>query len=56
LQVCSRDTFNNFAEGNANLLISPAAVDMGGVFIMPLEKDYEEITAADIDGILAEVC
>jgi len=45
-----------FAEGDANLLISPAAVDMGGVFIMPLEKDYEKITATDIDGILAEVC
>jgi len=45
-----------FAEGDANILISPAAVDMGGVFIMPLEKDFEKITAADIANILDEVC
>lgn len=44
-----------FAEGEANLLISPASVDVGGVFITPLEKDFEKITAADIAGILEEV-
>lgn len=43
------------AKGGANLLISPAAVDMGGVFITPLEKDFEKITAEDIAGILDEV-
>ncbi|MDR0540655.1 MAG: DUF4922 domain-containing protein [Dysgonamonadaceae bacterium] len=42
-------------EGDANLLISPASVDMGGVFITPLEKDFEKITSADIAGILNEV-
>lgn len=44
------------AEGDANLLISPASVDMGGVFITPLEKDFEKITASDIADILGEVC
>lgn len=44
------------AEGDANILISPASVDMGGVFITPLEKDFEKITADDIAGILSEVC
>ena len=44
-----------FAEGDANLLISPASVDMGGVFITPLEKDFEKITAADIVSILEEI-
>jgi hypothetical protein len=44
-----------FAEGDANLLISPASVDAGGVLITPLEKDFEKITARDIDGILDEV-
>ena len=44
-----------FAEGDANLLISPASVDLGGVFIMPLEKDFEKITAEDIAEILCEV-
>lgn len=44
------------AEGDANILISPASVDMGGVFITPLEKDFEKITANDITDILCEVC
>ena len=33
-----------FAEGDANILLSPASVDMGGVFITPLEKDFNKIT------------
>lgn len=45
-----------FAEGDGNILISPASVDMGGVFITPLEKDFEKITAADIEKIIEEVC
>ena len=44
------------AEGDANMLISLASVDMGGVFITPLEKDFIKITAVDIAGILDEVC
>lgn len=44
------------AEGERNLLISPASVDMGGVFITPLEKDFDRITAASISEILEEVC
>ena len=45
-----------FAEGDSNILISPASVDMGGVFITPLEKDFEKITADDVKKILEEVC
>lgn len=44
-----------FAEGEANRLISPASVDMGGVFITPLEKDFRKITAEDIAAILNEI-
>lgn len=44
------------AEGEANLLISPASVDMGGVFITPLEKDFEKMTSDAIASILEEVC
>ena len=40
---------------STNMLISLAAVDMGGVFITPLEKDFNKITAEDIAGILNEV-
>lgn len=45
-----------FAEGDDNILLSPASVDLGGVFITPLEKDFEKITAADVELILEEVC
>lgn len=44
-----------YAEGAANLLSSPASVDMGGVFIIPLKKDFDRITESMIRGILSEV-
>ncbi|MEG1837946.1 MAG: DUF4922 domain-containing protein [Bacteroidaceae bacterium] len=44
------------AEGDDNILISPASVDMGGVFITPQQKDFEKITAKDISTIYQEVC
>lgn len=45
-----------FTEGENNLLISPASVDMGGVFITPLEKDFKKITSLEVEQILKEVC
>lgn len=45
-----------YAEGEDNLLISPASVDLGGVFITPLEKDFRKITKEDIKDILKEIC
>lgn len=44
------------AEGDTNLLSSPASVDLGGVFITPVEKDFRKITAEDVAQILSEVC
>lgn len=44
------------AEGAHNRLISPASVDMGGVFITPRESDFEQLTATDVAEILTEVC
>ncbi|MCU4175031.1 DUF4922 domain-containing protein [Carboxylicivirga sp. N1Y90] len=45
-----------FKEGNEQLLISPASVDMGGVFIMPRKEDFDKITDLEIESILNEVC
>jgi hypothetical protein len=45
-----------FAEENEKILLSPASVDMGGVFITPRERDFRRITAADIEIMLKEVC
>ena len=44
-----------FAEGETHILINAASVELGGVFVTPLEKDFEKITAEDIVGILSEV-
>ncbi len=45
-----------FNEGDDQLLISPASVDMGGVFITPREVDFEKITEEHIHQILKQVC
>lgn len=45
-----------YAEGEDNILLSPASVDLGGVFITPLQKDFEKISAEDLAGILDQVC
>ena len=44
-----------FAEGDNQLLISPASVDFGGVFITPRREDFDKITAAAIEDILDQV-
>jgi hypothetical protein len=45
-----------FAQGKEQILLSPASVDLGGVFITPREDDFEKITANDIVSILNQVC
>ncbi|MHC1732309.1 MAG: DUF4922 domain-containing protein [Bacteroidales bacterium] len=45
-----------FAEGTERILLSPASVDLGGVFITPREEDFRKITAGEIQTILGEVC
>ncbi len=44
-----------FEEGEQNILLSPASVDMGGALITPLEKDFEKITREDIMNIFSQV-
>ncbi len=43
-------------EGEGTMLLSPASVDMGGVFITPLEKDFNAIDAPTILRIFDELC
>ena len=45
-----------FAEGDNQILISPAAVDLGGVIITPREEDFIRITKDDIEDIFRQVC
>jgi len=44
-----------FAEGDAKILLSPASVDLGGVCIMPVERDYHRLTADHLRQMLGEV-
>lgn len=43
-------------ETDEQMLISPASVDMGGVFITPLEKDFDRVDANVIRRIFDELC
>jgi hypothetical protein len=44
-----------FAEGDQQLLISPASVDFGGVFITPRREDFDKIRMEDIRDIFSQV-
>ncbi len=44
-----------FEEGDKNILLSPASVDMGGTLITPLEKDFLKITREDITDIFSQI-
>jgi ATP adenylyltransferase/5',5'''-P-1,P-4-tetraphosphate phosphorylase II len=44
-----------FEEGEENILLSPASVDMGGTLITPLEKDFQKLTKDDIIDIFKQV-
>ncbi|MDR0961847.1 MAG: DUF4922 domain-containing protein [Mediterranea sp.] len=45
-----------YAKGNARLLSSPGAVDLGGLFVLPRQEDFEKITGRHLAQILSEVC
>lgn len=44
-----------FEEGDKKLLISPAAVDLGGLIIAPREEDFNKINNNDIKNIFRQV-
>ncbi len=44
-----------YEEGENNILVSPAAVDLGGVMIFPRDKDFSKISAELIKDIFMQV-
>ncbi len=44
-----------FKEGDEKILISPAAVDIGGLIVTPMEKDFLSVDKAMIKNIFEEV-
>lgn len=44
-----------FAEGEAQLLVSPGILDMAGVIVTTREEDFERLTDKDVANIIKEV-
>lgn len=44
------------AEGEDHLMSSPGAADIGGLFITPLEKDFNKINVALLRDVYQQVC
>ena len=45
-----------FEKGDQQIVLSPAAVDMGGVLITPRKEDFDKITQGDLIDIFKQVC
>jgi len=44
-----------FHGGDKKVLVSPAAVDIGGLIITPIEKDFQTLDGPAVEGIFREV-
>lgn len=44
-----------FKEGNDRVVVSPGVIDMAGVLVTPVERDFERLDAAAVEGIYREV-
>ena len=44
-----------FKDGNERVMISPAAVDVGGLIITPIERDFERVNASMVQRMYDEV-
>jgi hypothetical protein len=44
-----------FRERNAQITVSPAVIEMGGVLVTPLERDFERLNTSNVEDIFSEV-
>jgi hypothetical protein len=44
-----------FKKGDGRVVVSPGLIDMGGVLVTPMKKDFERLDAAAVEGIYREV-
>ena len=44
-----------FREGDARVAVSPAVIEMGGVLVTPVERDFERLNASAVEDIFGEV-
>ncbi len=47
--------YQYYANEPEKLVISPAAVELGGLVILPRKEDFEKITARDLESIFSQV-
>jgi hypothetical protein len=45
-----------YKDGSQRMLVSPGAVDLGGLVILPRREDYERMTGEQIGNVFSEVC
>lgn len=45
-----------YGEGEGRLLLSPASVDMGGLWAVPVQKDFEALSSSQIQALYDELC
>jgi hypothetical protein len=45
-----------FNEGNGQILVSPASVDLGGVMITPRKDDFERLNQENVTDIFSQLC
>lgn len=44
-----------YETGSKQIIVSPAAIDMGGMFILPRQEDFEKINETDLVDIYSQV-
>jgi hypothetical protein len=44
-----------FKEGDARVVVSPGVIDMGGLLITPVKRDFYRLDEAAVEGIYREV-
>ena len=44
-----------FEEGDRRMVISPAVVEMAGVIVTPIERDFERLDAATVENLYREI-
>jgi len=44
-----------FEEGDTRMVVSPGVIDMGGLVITPVERDFERLDATAVERIYREV-
>jgi hypothetical protein len=45
-----------FSQAGDHMVVSPGAVDAGGLLVLPRREDYERMTREQVLGIFSEVC